>query len=223
MKRFMYACVSLLTLTAMLGPAAAADLQRRYDPIPKAPAYYAPLYNWSGFYLGVNGGGGWGRSNWGNTGNFDVSGGLIGGTAGYNWQTGQFVFGVEGDVDWSNIRGRTIVGCALGCQTDNSWLATVRGRVGYSFDRFLPYITGGVAFGDVRARTPFFTGVSNTETGWTVGAGVEFAIYMNWTAKAEYLYVDLGQFNCGLACGAVITNNVNFRSNIARAGVNYRF
>jgi outer membrane immunogenic protein len=224
MKRFMVACVSLATLGAMPGPGSAADLQRRYDPVPKAPAYYAPLYNsWSGFYLGLNGGGGWGRSSWSTTNGFDVSGGLIGGTAGYNWQAGSFVFGLEGDADWSNIKGRTIIGCPLGCQTENTWLATVRGRVGYAFDRFMPYITGGVAFGDMRARTPGFAGVSSTETGWAVGGGVEFAIYMNWTAKAEYLYVDLGRLDCGLACGAVAPNSVAWRSNIARFGVNYRF
>jgi outer membrane immunogenic protein len=223
MKRILFVCVSLATLATTLGHGGAADLPRRYDPIvPQAPVYM-PAYNWSGFYLGVNGGGGFGRSNWTTTNNFDVSGGLIGGTAGYNWQTGQVVFGLEGDVDWSGIRGRTNgVVCPLGCQTENTWLATVRGRLGYSFDRFMPYVTGGVAFGDIKATIPAFAGATRTETGWTVGAGIEFAIYMNWTAKAEYLYVDLGKFSCGIACGAV-TNDVTFHSNIARAGVNYRF
>jgi outer membrane immunogenic protein len=223
MKPFMLACVSMATLGAGLESANAADLQRRYDPVPRAPVYYAPIDTWSGFYLGVNGGGGWGRSTWSTTNGFDLSGGLVGGTAGYNWKAGSFVLGVEGDVDWSNIKGRTFIGCPLGCQTDNSWLATVRGRVGYAFDRFMPYVTGGIAFGDVHARTPGFAGASSTETGWAVGGGVEFTISMNWKAKAEYLYVDLGKFNCGLACGAVVPNNVSWRSNIGRFGVNYRF
>jgi outer membrane immunogenic protein len=223
MRRVLFGCVSLLTLTALAGPGRAADLPRRYDPVvPKAPVF-APIYNWSGFYVGVNGGGGWGRSTWTTTTGFDVSGGLIGGTIGYNWQYGPWVFGAEGDIDWTNISGRTVFACPLGCETSNNWLATVRGRVGYAFDRFLPYVTGGLALGDIRARTPGFTGANNTEAGWAAGGGVEFAIYMNWTAKAEYLYVDLGRFNCGVACGAAVNDNVSFHSNIFRAGLNYRF
>jgi outer membrane immunogenic protein len=223
MRRVLLASVGMLTLTALVGPSGAADLPRRYNPVvPPAPAF-APAYNWTGFYLGINGGGGWGHSAWTTTTGFDVSGGMIGGTAGYNWQMGQWVLGVEGDVDWTNFKGNTVVGCPFGCQTSNSWLATVRGRVGYAFDRFMPYVTGGVAFGDVRARTPGFAGLSDTNAGWTVGGGLEFAIYYNWTAKAEYLYVDLGNANCGIACGVVAPNNVSFRSNILRAGLNYRF
>ena len=221
MRRVFLASVGMLTLAALVGPGGAADLQRRYDPT-KAPVF-APAYNWTGFYLGINGGGGWGHSDWTTTPGFDVSGGLIGGTAGFNWQTGQWVFGVEGDVDWTNIKGNTVVGCPLRCQTSNTWLATVRGRVGYAFDRFMPYVTGGVAFGDIRAATPGFPGLTNTNAGWTVGGGLEFAIYYNLTAKAEYLYVDLGNVNCGLSCGVVAPNNVSFRSNIFRAGLNYRF
>jgi outer membrane immunogenic protein len=215
--------VSLAALAALSGAAMSADLPRRYDPIvPKAPIY-APMYNWSGLYIGVNGGGGWGRSRWDTANQFDVSGGLVGGTIGYNWQVNPWVFGLEGDIDWSNIKGTTNFACALGCTTTNDWLATVRGRVGYAFDRFLPYVTGGLAVGDIKAATPGFAGNNQTNAGWTVGGGLEFAIVANWTAKAEYLYVDLGRFNCGLACGAAATDNVSFRSNIARAGINYRF
>jgi outer membrane immunogenic protein len=135
MRRVLLASVGMLTLTALVGPSGAADLPRRYNPVvPPAPAF-APAYNWTGFYLGINGGGGWGHSAWTTTTGFDVSGGMIGGTAGYNWQMGQWVLGVEGDVDWTNFKGNTVVGCPFGCQTSNSWLATVRGRVGYAFDR----------------------------------------------------------------------------------------
>jgi outer membrane immunogenic protein len=214
---------SALALSAWTGAASAADLPRRPSPPPayKAPIYTA--YNWTGFYLGINGGGGFGHSAWDTTGGFDLSGGLVGGTAGFNWQTGQWVFGLEGDVDWSNIKGSTTVACPLGCQTANSWLSTVRGRVGYAFDRFLPYITGGLAVGDIRATTPGFAGNTNTNAGWTVGGGLEFAIVGNWTAKAEYLYVDLGKNNCGLNCGVAATDNVSFTSHIVRGGINYRF
>ena len=115
------------------------------------PPVYNPIYNWTGFYVGINGGGGWGNSQWDGINKFDVSGGLIGGTIGYNWQVGQIVVGAEGDIDWSGIKGSTNVLCAAGCETRNTWLATVRGRLGYAFDRFLPYVTAGLAVGDINA------------------------------------------------------------------------
>jgi outer membrane immunogenic protein len=192
------------------------------QPYVKAPPYN-PIYTWTGFYLGVNGGGGWGRSIWDRTGNLDLSGGVIGGTAGFNWQTGQVVLGIEGDVDWSGVSGSTSTFCFAGCATRNDWLGTVRGRVGYAWDRFLPYLTGGLAVGDINATTPGFSGATQTNLGWTVGAGVEPAIVGNWSAKAEYLHVDLGNFNCGLSCGLVTPDNVSFSANLLRGGVNYRF
>ena len=111
-----------------------------------------------------------------------------------------------------------------GCKTSNSWLATVRGRIGYSFDRFLPYITGGLAVGNMKASQPGFGGGEDTNAGWTAGGGLEFIIAGNWTAKAEYLYVDLGKFNCGLACGnGANPDNVSFSTHLVRGGVNFRF
>ena len=203
--------------------ASAADLRPR---AVKAPPYIPPAYyNWTGFYIGVNGGGGWGSSRWDSTAGFNTSGGLIGGTIGYNWQTGPWVLGLEGDLDWSNIGGSTTIGACGGgsCSSQLQWLGTVRGRVGYAFDRVLPYVTGGGAFGDVKASVPGFAGKDRTQAGWTVGAGVEMAIARNWTAKVEYLHVDLGSFNCGLSCGVTATNNVNFTSEIVRGGFNFRF
>jgi outer membrane immunogenic protein len=221
MKRLYLACVGVV---ALAGTAAAADLPRPapvYAPI--APVY-APAYTWSGFYLGVNGGGGWGRSNWNSTGGFNVSGGLVGGTVGYNYQIGQAVLGVEGDIDWADVNGNTVTAaCPLGCKTSNTWLSTVRGRLGYAADRFMPYVTGGAAFGDIRASTPGFAGTNTTNAGWTAGAGIEFALPGHWTAKAEYLYVDLGSVSCGLGCGTALVNNVSFHENLGRAGINYRF
>jgi outer membrane immunogenic protein len=224
MKRKAFAAIGALVLSAAwAGSAAAADLSTRYQqPLVKAPVY-APLYNWSGIYLGINGGGGWGRSTWDRADTFDLSGGVVGGTAGYNWQIGQVVLGVEGDIDWSGIRDTTTTFCPAGCTTNNDWLGTVRGRLGYAFDRFLPYVTGGLAVGDIRATTPGFAGATQTNAGWTAGAGLEFAIAGNWTAKAEYLHVDLGSFNCGLTCGVTTTDNVSFSADIVRGGVNYRF
>ena len=108
MRRVLCSIISLLALAATTGMALAADIPRQMPPT-KAPAYVAPYYNWTGLYLGINGGYGWGRSSWDGfgSGTFGTSGGLIGVTAGYNWQMpgGPWVFGLEGNVDWSNMRG----------------------------------------------------------------------------------------------------------------------
>jgi outer membrane immunogenic protein len=214
--------LAFATLVGAAGATSAADLRRR--PPPPAPApYVAPYYNWTGFYIGISGGGAWGNSNWINTGDFDLSGGLVGGTIGYNWQTGPWVFGIEGDLSWTNIKGHSFVGCAPGCETENSWLGTVRGRIGYAFDRVLPYATGGLAFGNIKANIGGFTGADETNAGWTIGGGVEFALPANWTAKVEYLYVDLGDFSCGGVCGVFGAANPSFTTSIVRAGLNYRF
>lgn len=227
MKRILAAGAGLVALMALASPGAAADLGRRTE-MPRGPApYMAPFYNWSGFYAGINGGGGWGSSSWDGlgapTGDFDVSGGVIGGTLGVNYQINQAVFGLEGDLDWSNIKGNTVTNCPLGCETRNDWLGTVRGRAGFAFDRFLPYVTGGAAFGNVKASTPGFPGGSETKAGWTLGAGLEFAVAGNITAKVEYLHVDLGSFDCSISCGGIAPDNVDFSANLIRGGVNFRF
>jgi outer membrane immunogenic protein len=225
MKQFLFASVGLLALAGSVGAAAAADLSRPYPMATKAP-YLSPVYNWTGLYAGINGGFGWGSAKWDGTGSsFDTSGGLAGGTLGYNWQFGQFVYGLEGDADWSDIRGNhSFVGCGIGsCGIKNDFMSTVRGRLGFAADRWMPYVTGGVAIGNIRSTAPGFVGVDQTNVGWTVGGGVEVALAGRWTAKAEYLYVDLGNVNCGLGCGGGFGNNVNFTTNIVRGGINYRF
>lgn len=225
MKRVILAGIGALALVSMTGMANAADLPRRQAmPMKAAPMYAAP-YSWTGFYVGVNGGGGWGGSKWSNAAGWngvaDVSGGLVGGTVGYNVQMNQAVFGLEGDLDWSNIRGSTPCG-ATTCETRNGWLGTVRGRVGYAFDRFMPYVTGGLAVGDIKADRAGIGGTTETKAGWTLGGGLEAAIAGPWTAKVEYLYADLGKTTCGaVACG--VPMDVNFHTNIVRAGLNYRF
>jgi outer membrane immunogenic protein len=224
MRRLLAASASLVTLAALMGVATAADLPRRPPPPAVKAPVYNPIFSWTGFYVGINGGGGWGRSRWDSIANhFNVSGGMIGGTVGYNMQSGQIVYGLEGDIDWSGIKGSTTQQCGQGCETSNTWLSTVRGRLGYSFDRLLPYVTGGLAFGNVKASVPGFAGASNTDVGWTVGGGLEYALAQNWSLKAEYLHADLGKFNCGLSCGGPATDNVSLRANIVRGGVNYRF
>jgi outer membrane immunogenic protein len=225
MNRYLSLFASVLGLALSIGTASAADLSR--PPPTKAPPYVPPYYNWTGFYIGVNGGGGWGTSNWSPLpGSFNTSGGLVGGTIGYNWQFGQWVWGLEGDGDWSDIKGNTTgtaLSCGVGpCTTQNDFLATVRGRLGFAADRWMPYITGGLAIGDIKVSNPIAPGVDQTNAGWTAGGGIEFALASNWTAKVEYLYVDLGNVNCTVTCGP-LTNSVSFTANIVRGGFNYRF
>ncbi len=219
MRRILFATMGLLGL-AVTG-ASAADLPRAMPPV-KAPAFVPAAYSWNGFYLGINGGYAWGSSDWNGFGSSaDPSGGLVGVTAGYNWQSGQWVFGLEADIDWVDIKGSfTNAACPTGCETKNTWLGTARGRLGYAFDRVMPYVTGGAAFGQVKATQAGIGSVSDTNVGWTVGAGIEAAIVANWTAKIEYLYVDLGD----VACAACLpTSNVDFRTHVVRAGLNFRF
>lgn len=225
MKRFLLSSVGVIAVAGLFGAASAADMSRPRPIATKAPPL-APYYNWSGFYAGINGGGDWGTSKWSAPHTrFDVKGGMFGGQLGYNWQFGQFVYGLEGDIDWTDLRGTAnLVNCnGLACRTRNDFLSTVRGRVGYAIDRWMPYATGGLAVGNIRATVPGFAGVDKTNAGWTVGAGVEFAIVGNWTAKAEYLHVDLGNTGCGMACGFPAGNNVGLKSEVVRGGINYRF
>ena len=144
---------------------------------------------------------------------------MAGGTIGYNLQTGQLVVGAEADIDASWIKGTDATAC---CETKNDWFATARVRLGYAFDRWMPFLTGGAAFGDVK-MTPV-GGASETATriGWTAGGGLEYAFMGAWSAKLEYLYADLGKASCStLTCG--LANNVTFKTSIVRAGVNYHF
>ena len=221
--RLLGAGVAALSLLASAFTAQAADIPH---PVYKGPRTVVAYYNWTGFYAGVNGGYGWGTSDW----DLPVistkpKGWLAGGTLGYNYQTGSWVWGLEGDFDWSDMKQSVACG-AFSCESKQTWLATARGRIGYAFDRWLPYITGGGAFGHVKASltNPAVPGDSDTMIGWTVGGGLEYAFLGNWSAKIEYLYVDLGKFNCGVSCAAgFVTDNVTFKENIVRAGLNYKF
>src|SRR5262249_58381622 len=145
----------------------------------------APVYNWTGFYLGINGGGGWGSSWWQtqSTG-IDLSGAQVGGTAGYNMQFGSAVLGIEGDLDWSNLKGTSSALACPGCSTSDSWLSTVRGRAGYAFGGIMPYVSGGLAVGDIRASAPGFGGARTTHPGGAVGGGIRIALPRNWTGEA---------------------------------------
>ena len=234
MRRVHVAAALLLAIAtfATSAPVVAADLPQAPPPMPRAPAFVpVPVYNWSGFYIGINGGWGFGTSNWtnslafpGSTGNFDLSGGVAGGTVGANWQINNFVVGVEGDIDWSNIKGSTSNGFCVGttCTTENTWLGTIRGRAGFAADRILFYGTAGGAFGSIKATGAAFTNTSSAQFGWTAGAGIEGALTDNLTARIEYLYVDLGNDTCSIVCFPGSTN-VSFKTSLVRAGLNWKF
>ncbi len=235
---------ALCALIGISGAALAADLPPSLPP--RAPAAYVPpvlpVYNWADVYVGINGGWGWGNAKFtANTmtpvgtisGTPHDNGGVVGGTLGANFQAGAFVFGVEGDWDWSGINtGTTTSICNFSgnCQTGNNWLATARGHVGYTADRVLFYATAGGAFANVQTN---FNGVTTTHTqsGWTAGAGLEWAFADNWTAKVEYLYVNLGNgsVNCvnttctGFNGGNPLPVSVSLTENLVRAGVNFKF
>ena len=223
MTRIILSALAGLLALATVSPASAADMPR------KAVPSYVAAYNWTGFYLGINGGYGWGTSDWSSavtSGSPKPKGALAGGTLGYNLQTGVWVWGLEADLAYSWMKGSdsggTGVCAAPGCETKNTYLATGRGRIGYAWGRWLPYITGGAAYGNIK-MTPN-TGVTETKNklGWTLGGGFEYGFGGPWSAKIEYLYVDLGKATCSAAaCG--IDTDVKFKENIVRAGLNYRF
>jgi outer membrane immunogenic protein len=203
--------------------ARAADLP--YKAPPMSPPYSSALLaNWSGGYIGINGGYGFGSSDW----DFPVAsispeGWLAGGTLGYNFQRGAVLWGVEGDVDYSNLKGSIDCPTATTCESRNTWLATARARLGYAgFGNWLPYFTGGAAFGDIKASNSAIGEAHKVKFGWVAGAGIEYAMLAHWSLKVEYLYVDLGGFDCAAVCGAA-TDNVSLNANIARMGLNYRF
>jgi outer membrane immunogenic protein len=229
MKRVILAITAVASLAAAIQAAGAADIARRPAPVPaavKAPPL--PIFDWSGFYVGVHGGYGWGDTSIDYAGfpraGADANGWLLGGLVGVNYQVGQSVFGLEADINWSDLTSSTnCVAVGGPCQVNNSWLGTVRGRLGYAVDRFMPYITGGVAFGDVEANVPGFGRASDTRVGWTIGVGAEYAFSPNMSWKTEYLFVDLGKFDCGLPCGVGSPTNVKFDTHIVRTGLNIRF
>ena len=166
-------------------------------------------YSWAGPYLGANVGYGWGTTD----NNPTKPSGLIGGIqGGYNWQSGPLVFGVEGDLQ-ANGASDTFAPW----QFSNPWFGTARGRVGYAVNNILFYGTGGLAFGELRAET-FGLSESHTTAGWTAGVGAEFGLAPNWTAKIEYLYVDLANANFSVTG---MSNGYQF--GLVRAGVNYHF
>ena len=138
MKKLLLASAGILALG--IASASAADMRRAAPAPMKAPAYVAPVFTWTGPYVGINGGYGWGSSDISaplGVGSLDTDGWLVGGTLGYNWQMGSAVFGLEGDIAWSGIKGSTACG-GTSCEVRNNWLGTARGRLGYAMGSFMP-------------------------------------------------------------------------------------
>jgi outer membrane immunogenic protein len=202
-----------LAAVALAGAGFAVSAQAADLPYGSRAPYTVnqPLnaYSWAGPYLGGNLGYAWGSVD----NNPTKPSGFVGGVqAGYNWQSGQLVFGAEGDIQATGADDTFAP-----WKFSNPWFSTVRGRAGYVFNNFLVYGTGGLAFGELRAET-FGRSEAHTNAGWTAGVGAEFLFAQNWSAKVEYLYVDLSNSNF------TITGVPNgYRFGVLRAGINYHF
>lgn len=267
-------------VAGLIGTSAfAADLNKPVYKAPPTPP--APVFSWTGFYVGGNAGWGWGNANdsltlgpaWldpvlGAGDNFVIAplgnhqlrpNGFTGGIeAGYNYQTGPWVLGIEADLEAFGLKrslSTTVLNpgsgdsYAFGSSFNSNWLATVRPRAGYAFDRWLVYVTGGLAVAHqgfsqsiVQLNVPFAEAgsVSKTTAGWTVGVGTEYAFDNHWTVKGEYLFVDPGSvsFSSVGTCPASPTvcagflsataplftaaHSAHLKADILRAGINYK-
>jgi len=236
LPRALLAAVSIITLSQV---ASAADLPVKAWSTP----VIAPGYSWTGFYIGGNLGGSWGQQS-----STNPDGVIGGGQAGFNWQADQWVFGIEADLQGSGQKANgnfsnpaTLT--SIGFTNKLDWFGTVRARMGYALDCWLPYVTGGWAYGfseingtsTVGITTTSFSG-SQSYRGWTLGAGLDWAFAGNWSARAEYLYIDFGNgptiqvapSGTSIVVGnsSVVGNFIvagKLTDNIVRAGINYKF
>lgn len=233
--------LGVLALTALSGAQAiAADMPVKARPLAPVP------YSWSGCFVGLAGGGVWGRSRHISgdaatlgldiTNSYDMTGAIAGVEYGCNWQNGAWVFGTESDFSWTNARGGANNIAPFNTTSISStrerWLSTTRLRAGYLVDpNVLVYATGGLATARVEANvdaTPSGLGVlseSRTRWGWTGGAGIEYALGAGWSAKLDYLYVRLNdhEYNNPPLPGFAIRSNIPVSEHIFRFGVNYKF
>ena len=243
--KFVVRSITMASVLA-LGVVAAQAADLTYEPAPVAAA--PEVFNWTGFYIGVHGGAAVGDFKYPiSTNNIltegslnaeakqDASGGFGGAQIGYNWQFNpNWVVGVEADIAASSYEGKVslnVEGANAEAGTKVDWFGTVRGRLGYAMDNLLFYGTGGFAYGDVKSSVSgnllgnFDESISDTEYGWTVGAGLEYGITKNITFKTEYLYVDLGNQTLLDASddGASIHIESETKFHTLKAGLNYKF
>jgi outer membrane immunogenic protein len=279
-RKLLLTSVSFAAL--IVGPAVAADLGA-----PRPVVVAAPVYSWTGFYIGIGGGTGWGNKEYswnqdatvaavaaqmpgppgplpqlgGTQGSLPISGGFFGGQLGGNWQAGWAVFGIQADAHWADIEGHgscfdagalSTAGVSFACNDKVTSFGTVTGRIGAAVDRALIYAKGGWAWErgqhSVNPTAPFnvmggnnplasITAASSSEsrTGWTFGAGVEYAFAPHWSAFVEYDYLDFGTKdansthllslpgNVPASFILPILTNVTERFNVVKVGLNYKF
>ena len=237
MKNFLLAGAASMAVLAFQ-PAQAADLMRPRQPVADTVVAVPVGFSWTGIYGGVHLGYGWGRSNWGfipaGTFTSPSSDGIFGGVQlGYNYQINQLVLGIEGDASAADLSGwSSCPNPAFTCASRANFLGTIRGRIGWAWDRTLIYGTGGVAFGNFRNRTYDAATVtqvgsySNSRVGYALGAGLEYAWTPNVTTKLEYMYYDFGS-STQLAGPDSLdpANDVRIRNNVhtVKIGLNYLF
>jgi outer membrane immunogenic protein len=236
--------ITLAVLAALCGAgtAQAADLQKA--PVyTKAPPPMAPAFTWTGFYIGLNAGGKWASVDQQITSGATVftlndnnaSSWIAGGQIGYNWQVGQWVFGVEGDVDAHDFNRSRVVAAPVGpfiagdtFTVESKWQASLRGRIGYAFDRALLYATGGVAWAQ-RKNTVTLVGIGtatndDTVTGGTIGGGLEYAIWNNVSIGVEGRWSFYGdQTISGTIGGIPVSDRVSLDTAEVMGKLNFRF
>jgi outer membrane immunogenic protein len=249
MKRILLTTVSLGVL-GLVSPALGADL----PTYTKAPALATPVYDWSGFYVGAFGGGGWGNHNVNNalgpntsfanyTANYPSQGGMGGGEAGYNFQSGSVVVGIEATGFWSNINGSDAVAVGQGLFANVAavdadslrWGGTLRARGGVTVDRLMLFFTGGWAFGDI-AHTNTAVGLPAIQDQFTVhanglvaGGGIAYALTNNLIGKVEYSYYNFNGYNRPAVGGTGLTSNgqlpytTESTYSVITVGLDYKF
>jgi outer membrane immunogenic protein len=208
MKKTIFAAI-IVAMAVASGAAVAADLPRGPTPYYSTPMAPAGVYNWAGAYAGLNVGYAWASVTNNPT---DPKGVFGGGQIGYNWQSGQFVFGAETDIQWSGADDTFAP-----WKFSNPWFGTLRGRGGVAFNNILLYGTLGFAYGDLKGQLGALD-ETKTLVGWAGGVGAEVGIAQNWSAKLEYLYLDLGSRSYSIT-GA----SNGMQANMVRLGINYHF
>ena len=245
MKKVLLASASLFALSA-LAPASAADLAAR--PYTKAPIAVASIYNWSGFYLGINGGGASSRNCWDVNNIFGVAGpdtaegchnatgGVVGGQVGYRWQSASWVFGLEAQGDWANLKGSNTSSPAalapLVNQTKIDALGLFTGQVGYAWNNVLWYVKGGAAVTHAKYNGTVvgvvLDSASETRWGGAVGTGLEFGFAPNWSVAIEYDHLFMGSHNNSFTAVAPVgglsrIDNIKQDVDMGTVRVNYTF
>jgi outer membrane immunogenic protein len=242
MNKIIIATAAFVVLTT--GRAMAADM-----PVPYGAPAPIPIYNWTGFYVGAHIGGGWNGNDWFEDGTTSGSGGfappgfqdgtvnasgfLAGGQAGFDYQTGWAVWGIQADGSWADIKGSAgcfgeVFGTTQSCNQSVHALGTITGRVGLAYNNFLVYFLSGAAWEHEQLQNtcagcgpPPTVSVSDLTWGWTIGVGFEYAFARDWSAFLQYNFIDFGTRD--LSFGGSFSENIAENVNVVKVGVNYRF